>query len=263
MTKHNENQTSHLNDLTVPLMGLVSTKIFRDKGWHQHDKAQLLFVAQGVVEFYVHDRYFLVVQNQAIWIPAQTPHRGTSKPKVRYHSLYFTPSRVKTLPRQMCVLSVTRLLQALIERVETFTLPYQTNSAEWRCAQVIADEIQRATLAPMSLPLPHDTRCKKIIAQLEKPAHRRATLAELAPKVGATTRTLSRLFKEQTGLNFDQWRQHYLALQASLLLAQGNSTTYVAQTLGYANDSAFITMYKRITGTTPSKRQSPYRLIQH
>jgi AraC-like DNA-binding protein len=66
-------------------------------------------------------------------------------------------------------------------------------------------------------------------------------------------RTLSRRFVDETGFSFAEWRQQARLLRALEMLATQTPVTSVALELGYDNVSAFIAMFKRAMGTTPSR----------
>ena len=103
----------------------------------------------------------------------------------------------------------------------------------------------------LTLPLPEDLRLRRITqALLDNPADPR-DLADWAKVVGASKRTLVRLFPKQTGMTFRQWRQQRRLLRALELLTAGASVTSVALEVGYENTSAFIAMFRRCLGTTP------------
>ena len=72
--------------------------------------------------------------------------------------------------------------------------------------------------------------------------------------MGASKRTLTRLFPAQTGITFRTWRhQQRRLLRALELLASGKNVTTVALELGYENTSAFIAMFRRCLGQTPTQ----------
>ena len=119
--------------------------------------------------------------------------------------------------------------------------------------RVIVDQINIQPLAPLALPLPSDARLLKITRSLtENPADSRL-LGEWALFAGASKRTLNRLFLKQTGMSFQNWRQQLRLLRALELLAAGDSVTGVALELGYENTSAFIAMFRRCLGSTPTR----------
>jgi AraC-like DNA-binding protein len=87
---------------------------------------------------------------------------------------------------------------------------------------------------------------------IDNPAGR-FTIDEWGARVGASNRTLSRLFRRETGMPFTRWRQQLhigLALQR---LARGELVTNIAADLGYESVSAFIPMFRRMLGTTPAR----------
>ena len=110
--------------------------------------------------------------------------------------------------------------------------------------------------ARLSLPLPRDARAKRICqALLDNPADDRS-LAEWGRVVGASSRTLARLFVRDTGMGFGAWAQT-MRLSLSLdRLALGEPVTRIALELGYATPSAFGAMFRRVLGTSPHRYMS-------
>jgi AraC-like DNA-binding protein len=97
-----------------------------------------------------------------------------------------------------------------------------------------------------------DLRLRDIAAILaDDPAGGR-TLAELGRAVGASQRTLSRLFRRDTGMTFPQWRAQLRLQHAMPLLATGSTVTGAATATGYAHTSAFIAAFRDAFSTTPA-----------
>lgn len=92
-------------------------------------------------------------------------------------------------------------------------------------------------------------------AVLREPSTR-TTLAEWATKVGASERTMARLFREELGLGYQQWRQQVVLAHALPLIARGLPISDVAAASGYASDSAFSAMFKAAMGQSPRYFQS-------
>ncbi|KAF1052002.1 MAG: HTH-type transcriptional regulator NimR [Burkholderia gladioli] len=73
-----------------------------------------------------------------------------------------------------------------------------------------------------------------------------------AAHVGASTRTIARLFRQELGVSFTQWQQQALLARAIPLLNQGRPMSHVAaQELGYQSQSAFSAMLRRAFGKSP------------
>ncbi|AXW61466.1 hypothetical protein CJO94_05375 [Ralstonia solanacearum] len=89
------------------------------------------------------------------------------------------------------------------------------------------------------------------------PADERS-LQDWANAVGASSRTLVRLFQAAFGLSFRDWRQQMRLLAAIPLLAAGTPITKVAGDAGYDTPSAFSLMFRRVMGMTPRQYLSRY-----
>jgi AraC-like DNA-binding protein len=92
-------------------------------------------------------------------------------------------------------------------------------------------------------------------------AAERATLAEWAADTGASERTVARLFRDELGLSYQQWRQQAILAHALPLLTRGQPVSTVAAASGYASDSAFTAMFKAAMGQSPSHFLEQKRLV--
>ncbi len=81
-------------------------------------------------------------------------------------------------------------------------------------------------------------------------------MAEWAEDIGASERTVARLFRDELGLSYQQWRQQAILAHALPLLARGQPVGQVAAASGYASDSAFSAMFKAAMGQSPSYFQN-------
>ncbi|HFJ9774565.1 TPA: helix-turn-helix domain-containing protein, partial [Raoultella ornithinolytica] len=66
-------------------------------------------------------------------------------------------------------------------------------------------------------------------------------------------KTISRIFRRDTGMTYQQWRQQWRLMKAVELLATGARITDTAQALDFASDSAFIYFFRTMTGMTPGR----------
>ena len=86
---------------------------------------------------------------------------------------------------------------------------------------------------------------------MENPAERR-TLGDLATIAGSSERTIARLFVAETGLSFGDWRRRLRLIQSVERLVEGEAVTTVALDMGYESPSAFIAMFRRTLGSSPT-----------
>ena len=113
------------------------------------------------------------------------------------------------------------------------------------------DEIAHADTQALGVPLPHpqtgDKRLRALCEAVMRAPGERSTLAEWALSVGASERTAARLFRDELGQSFKQWRQQVILAKALPLLARGQPVSAVAAVSGYLSDSAFSAMFKAAT----------------
>jgi AraC-like DNA-binding protein len=77
--------------------------------------------------------------------------------------------------------------------------------------------------------------------------------AAIARSLGMSERAFRRWFRADIGTTFTSWHQQQLVERASVRLQHGDSVKAIAVDLGYSSTSAFITLFKRLTGTTPQR----------
>ena len=168
-------------------------------------------------------------------------------------NLFIEPGTVAHMPSTCAVLAVPKVLRELILHASSFDERYDEAGPEGRAMNVVLDLLTALVEVPLHLPMPHDERLKRVAGSIvENPADPR-TQAEWAQSCGASVRTLARLFPEQTGMTFSQWRQQARLMAALGRLADGEPVVSIAMDLGYASQSAFIAMFKKTLGTTPGK----------
>jgi AraC-like DNA-binding protein len=64
---------------------------------------------------------------------------------------------------------------------------------------------------------------------------------------------VQRLFLGETKMTFGKWRQQLRLLHAMQTLAAGEKVTAAALEAGYNSTSAFISMFRKQMGTTPTR----------
>jgi AraC-like DNA-binding protein len=100
----------------------------------------------------------------------------------------------------------------------------------------------------MLLPLPTDRRLVKLTS---RPDRMPPELQVLGGAVGASSKTITRIFQRETGMGYQQWRQQWRLMRAIELLATGHSITYTAAELEFSSDSVFIAFFRKMLGDTP------------
>jgi AraC-like DNA-binding protein len=236
---------------------------------HQHPWAQVAISATGVVRLTASDGTYIVPPSRAVWIPPGLEHAVTVVEDADLLTLYLHQPRGRCGPgvargdeapwRQCRVLEVSSLLRALALEMDKRPDGHGAPPAgaarlrEQRLAALIADELRRAPPVPLGVDLPAEKRLRALCeAVLDDPA-RHATLGGWASEVGASTRTITRLFRSELGTSFGQWRQQVLLARALSLAARRRPMGRIASELGYASASAFTAMVRRSVGQPPRR----------
>ncbi|WP_203752264.1 AraC family transcriptional regulator [Actinoplanes cyaneus] len=217
--------------------------------WHDHAVHQLVYPLHGVLQVHTGRGLWVVPPNRAVWIPAEVPHAHQANGPTEMRSIIF-PAGTKALA-DPSVLVVGPLLREVIR-----TLSDDDDlSADHRhhLEQVALHQLRRAEALPLMLPTPSDPRLVALCDLLAADPADQRSLHELGRQVGAAERTLSRLFRAETGVTFPQWRAQLRLHHALSLLAAGHSVTRVAMDCGFRTPSAFIEAFRNHFGTSPGR----------
>jgi len=222
--------------------------------WHFHDRAQLIYPGRGVLQVFTREGSWIVPPLRGVWIPAGVAHSHRARGRTDLLSVGFAASVDPFGDGGPVVVDVSPLLrEVVLELTGAGALPPATGRL---LRQVALDQLRRVTILPLALPHPRDDRLVRIVDQLSSDPSDRRTLAQLGRDVGASERTLSRLFRRETGMSFPQWRGQLRLQHSQLLLASGESVTATAHACGYRSTSAFIEAFRAAFGSTPGGRQS-------
>ncbi len=218
---------------------------------HSHQRDQLVYAVQGVMRIDTDEGIWVVPPMRAVWMPAGIEHEIRTSTPLHLHTLFIRPDVRQGLPTRCCVVEVTPLLRELILRLVRMGTTIDTRRADAILELVLA-EIEEFNVLPLHIPMPSDTRLLKICHKILADPSSHKTCAQWGTEVGASARTLERLFLREVGISFGAWRRQVRLLAALDHLAGGASITTVAMDLGYRSPSAFTVMFKRALGQLPS-----------
>ena len=220
---------------------------------HWHSRAQLLYASAGVMTVTTDSGVWVLPPLRAMWIPAFTEHHIRASGHLSMRTLYIRPDAARDFPPACRIVSVSPLLRELIVYSTTLPRLYEPGSHAERVMRLILDLLRFSDPVPLDLPIPRDPRLRKIFDRLSGHPAETGTLEQWGLRVGATGRTLSRLFRAETGMSFHQWRQQLKLLEALRLLGRGEPITNVALDVGYSSLSAFVSAFRKALGVTPGK----------
>lgn len=216
---------------------------------HRHDDHQIVYAGRGVLSVTTSAGSWVAPATRAIWVPADTVHAHQAHGDLELH-LVGLPARENPLCLDApTVLSVSPLLRELII---AYTRTEDDESPErMRLHAVLLDQLRISVQQPLHLPTPGVPLLRTVCDILRADPSDNRTLAELGREVGASDRTLSRLFNKDLGMTFPQWRTQLRLHRALVLLAEQTPVTNVANQCGWSSTSAFIDVFRRAFGHTP------------
>ena len=222
-------------------------------GAHSHPRAPLIYAVQGVMHVTTPSGFWALPPLRALWVPAGVPHGVDMIGAVSMRSLYIQPDAAHTYWPQCQVIEVSGLLRELILTLTAEPIDYPLGGRAEQVAALILSELAAARVVPIQSPWPRDRRLQTICeAILDRPGLQRG-IEDWGNEVGASARTLIRLFQAELGLNYRQWVQQVRLADAVCRLSLGEPVARIAADLGYRSPSAFSAMFHRALGAPPQR----------
>jgi AraC-like DNA-binding protein len=224
---------------------------------HSHVQGQLVYAAAGALATATERGTWVAPADRITWTPPRFSHS---------HRFYGqTDVRLVSVPLDLCaelidhpsVFAVSPLLrEALLALTDA---PERRAGAHQRLLAVIVDELADAAETSLHLPEASDDRLRAATDLLRADPARPSTLAELGRAVGASERTLSRLFHTELSMSFHRWRTTLRIHHALAHLTDGMTVTETAVACGWSNPSTFIDAFTEVVGQTPGRYQAGLR----
>jgi len=229
---------------------------------HAHPWAQVVFSTTGVCQVTAGDHSFIVPPARAVWIPPGTEHAVTVVERAELRTLYLLEPSPGAGPQpptgnrrddwSRCrVLEVSPLLRELVLGLAREPEGGPPSARMGPLAALVADELASAPPVALGVVLPADKRLRALCEAVIDDPTRHARLEGWAREVGASSRTVARLFRDELDTSFGAWRQQVLLAKALSLAAEGRPMAHIAGRLGYASASAFSAMVRRSVGLAP------------
>ncbi len=219
------------------------------RSFHTHPVTQLSYTVEGVLYVTVANKLWIVPPNRAIWIPKQIAHKNEMHKDLTVKSLYLPDSYVSGLPKSVQLLQLTELAKAAISKICNLDSAHLASLAGQRLLAVLKDELKELPITKCAeISLPENRQLYLIYQLFRSSKDHYPSVDEAARHIHVSTRTLLRLFKKEMGMSFVVWKQQFLFVKAIELLQQYKNIGLVAHKLGYKSDSAFIAMFKKMSG---------------
>lgn len=219
---------------------------------HRHRQGQLVLALHGAVTCTAANGLWIVPPGCGVWIPGGVPHSNQVTSNARLSYLFVEPGAA-TMPQACCTLSVSPMVREMILRLVDAPGSYAPNDHFGRLVRVLLDELMLMPTEGLELPVSSHPKIAAIAAALTAEPGDRRTVGKWAAHVAMSERSLKRLMVQETGLTFGRWRRQLHLVIAMRELAGGATVQRVSSELGYESATAFIVMFKKALGTTPTR----------
>lgn len=218
---------------------------------HSHPRGQLLWSAKGILRISCENAVWVVPSSHAVWIPGGIAHQVSSETAAETRNLYIDPTYpVRQHESSVVMVGMSPLMREIIMKLTE--QPSKLTPIQFKRLGVVAiDELDSLEEFKINIPSGNDPRLTKLINLIITNPHQQIPLTELVSNIGASVRTIERLFKIETGMTFRQWRSRFRLMNSMDQLNKGETTTSVAHQLGYRSVSSFIAAFKAEFGYTP------------
>lgn len=222
-------------------------------GAHTHPRGQLVYAVAGAMRVTTPDGLWMLPPLRALWVPPGVLHSVEMLDAVSMRTLYVQADAARALWDRCHVIEVPALLRELILALAAEPIAYAPQSRAGQIAALLLADLRHAPVVPIQIPWPKDRRLQAICgAILAQPSLNRR-VEDWGDEVGASGRTLIRLFQAELGLNYRQWVQQVRLADALHRLAMGQPVARVASELGYRSPSAFTAMFRKALGSAPQQ----------
>lgn len=234
------------------------------KAMHTHPEGQFYFALGGLMVVETAQGRCIMPPGRLGWIPPMLPHGASviggrrqpppgAQEDVAGFTLYLEPGLCARFPTEPVVLALSDMMRAILARMQGWPKGGPLGGAERRLLDVFVDEVGAAAPEALRLIMPRERRLATLAAAIADAPSDETTLDAWALRLGMSRRSITRHFRSETGMSVVEWRQAARLQRALELLADGDSVTSVALTLGYDSVSSFIALFRRAMGVTPAK----------
>lgn len=217
----------------------------------RHKWGEFVYSYSGITELRTGGQVLVAPPHMGFWIPAGFDQVGYNRRATVHISFYIDMELCGAMPERPASLQVTPLVRAILDTLETSR--YEGTPQQDRLLRVMVDQLACCPAGDSFLPDSDDPALRRLLAALHDcPSDRRSTAA-LARAFGLSERTLVRRCTRDLGMSLTDWRNRLRVVRAVAMMQDGQSVEAVALDLGYATASAFIAMFKGVTGDSPAR----------
>lgn len=215
-------------------------------GWHSHRRGQLLYGNSGYMTALTEEGAFMLPSGYAVLLAPNLPHAVETFGETQMHSVYIEDSVLRGFWEPTRVLKVSSLLDASIQALAKEPVLYDETGRGKHLSALILDEISNADEQPYAVPLPAEKSLRKLCRNLLDNPGLDLTIDDWSDKVGMSRRTMTRKFRQETGMSFIEWRQRLRVSHVMRRRAEGAPLAVAGVEVGYQSVSTLRKVMKNL-----------------
>lgn len=227
---------------------------------HSHAWGQFNCVSEGFMYFTIGEKVFVTPPTYGIWIPPNVEHSAHNDLVATFRPIHFSAKLAGQLPAHPCALEISPVMRAIIDDLARRQICVPESAQDKRLSEVVVDQLRSAAVQENYLPFATSKELTTILDLMQQDPADDRSLANWAALVNSTVRTLERRCLAELGMTLSEWRQRLRFLRAVDGLVSGKTIQQIAFELGYSTPSAFVSMFRRMSGTTPGRFQTDKRI---
>lgn len=226
---------------------------------HQHTKAQLLYAEGGIVHVFTEEKHWYLPARCFMIIPPNTKHSLLSfSPSIQLYNFYMEINETDDeIFKKKNIYFANDLMREMMLYTRTWNGALDKNTTAYHFMKaiksIIPDLNNREIPFPIQHPFPKDEKLIEIAKFLTKNLEKNYTLEEIAHEFGMSSRTLSRKFKTNMGMNYVRFLRSIRITKSLELIAENKYNMYeVAMLVGYSSLSSFSNIFHKILNMRPT-----------
>lgn len=229
---------------------------------HQHDKAQLISPEKGTAYLYSSHGSFCIPAHYYAYIASNTEHKLISRsPDLKLRTVFIDLSKEVQHTYNIKNISVFYPSSLLDYYLEFGEAHWNDENLRDICLPALIAMLPHLLKNPLKLNThpPESELLLKLTTYIQHSLSEKLTVSLLAQKFNISERSLSRCFKQETGITLFQYIKLSRMQRAIELLE--NKTLNISEVVyevGYESISTFSTLFKDLMGTSPQKYRQQF-----